>query len=83
MLFRSQVINLHFTGVAAGDFVLAPGADLWTVTPGTHTGAPTLTSSAHDCVSWGTQRGDWRKTSTLSGAGADDAAKVLDAINII
>jgi uncharacterized protein (TIGR03083 family) len=78
-----QIVNLHFTGVAQGDFVLAPGTDLWTVTAGTHAGAPTLTSSAHDFVSWGTQRADWRKTSTLTGNGAEAAAAVLDAINII
>jgi len=79
----SQVVNLHFTGVAQGDFVLTPGAPLWTVMPGAQAGAPTVTSSAHDFVSWGTQRADWRKTSSIAGNGADAAGAVLDAINII
>lgn len=78
-----QSVNLRFTGVAAGDFVLEPGNGLWSVSAGVREGAPTLTSGAHDFVSWGTKRADWRATSTLTGAGADDAALVLDAINII
>lgn len=78
-----QAVNLHFTGVAQGDFVLAPADPLWTVTTGTLADAPTLTSSAHDFVSWGTKRADWRATCTLDGARADSAAVVLDAINII
>jgi len=53
------------------------------VSAGTLADAPTLTSSAHDFVSWGTKRADWRATCTLDGARADSAAVVLDAINII
>lgn len=78
-----QAVNLHFDGVADQDFVLEPGDDLWTVRPGTLAGAPTLRTTAHDFVAWGTKRGDWRATSTLDGAGSDAAAQVLDAINII
>lgn len=78
-----QTVNLHFTGVTEGDFVLAPQDPLWTITPGKAAGAPTLTTSAHDFVSWGTKRADWRTMSTLTGEGADAAAAVLDAINII
>lgn len=75
----------HDIGAALprGDFVLAPADPLWTVTTGTLADAPTLTSSAHDFVSWGTKRADWRATSALSGLGAEAAAVVLDAINII
>lgn len=78
-----QAVNLHFTGVERGNFVLGPGEPLWTVSGGTLVGAPTLTSSAHDFVSWGTKRADWRTTCTLTGDGAGAAATVLDAINII
>ncbi len=78
-----QSVNLHFDGVAEQDFVLEPGVDLWTIRPGTLAGAPTLRTTAHDFVSWGTKRADWRATSSLTGANADAAAPVLDALNII
>jgi uncharacterized protein (TIGR03083 family) len=78
-----QAVNLHFDGVDAADYVLAPGTPWWTVRPGIDPGAPTLVSSAHDFVSWGTKRGDWRSTSTLTGPGAPAAAAVLDVINVI
>lgn len=77
-----QAVNLHLDGVALGDFVLEPG-DPWTVRPGRLDGAPTLRTTAHDFVAWGTKRGDWRASSTLEGPGADAAAAVLDAINVI
>jgi hypothetical protein len=44
--------------------------------------AATVTSSAHDFVSWGTRRSDWRTAATVSGD-ATWAAPILDAINII
>ena len=42
----------------------------------------TITSSAHDFVSWGTKRSDWRATCQVSG---DEAAATpfLDTVNII
>lgn len=78
-----QPVNLYFDGVVSGAFVLEPGDPWWTVRPGDLDGAPLLLTHAHHFVSWGTKRSDWRATSTLSGAGADAAAVVLDAINII
>ena len=78
-----QVVNLRFKGVAQGEFVLEPGSSLWTVTPGSRAGAPTVTTSAHDFVSWGTQRADWRKTSTITGGNEAAVGAILDAINII
>lgn len=75
-------VNFHFDGVPAPDFVLEPG-DPWMVGPGHVAGAPTCRTSVHDFVSWGTKRADWRATTRLVGEGADEAAIVLDAINII
>mgnify|MGYP003353738565 FL=1 len=66
-----------------GEFALEPGDPLWTIRPGHVEGAPTLLTHAHDFVSWGTKRADWRASSTLTGTGADAAAIVLDSINII
>jgi hypothetical protein len=41
-----------------------------------------VTTSAHDFVSWGTKRSDWRESTT--GDTADPyVAAVLDAINVI
>lgn len=78
-----QAVNLRFDGIAEPNYVLEPGTDLWTVRPGVLSGAPTLSTTAHDFVSWGTKRADWRATSTLTGPGSDAAATVLDALNII
>lgn len=78
-----QAVNLHFEGIAEPDFVLEPGDALWTVRPGVLSGAPTLHTTAHDFVSWGTKRADWRATSSLAGSNADAAAAALDALNII
>jgi hypothetical protein len=84
-----QPVNLVFEGPGGGAFVLAPGADGaetgWTVTEGTHEGAPTVTTTVHDFVSWGTKRSDWRTqvTCTVGDAGDESVAGVLDAINVI
>lgn len=71
-----------------------PGGGSWTLTPAGDDGfigcvegadgdvAATVTSSAHDYVSWGTKRADWRDSCTVSGDEAY-AASVLDVINII
>jgi len=71
-----------------------PGGGTWTLTPAGDDGfigcvegdagpvEATVWSSAHDYVSWGTKRADWRDTCTLEG-NETYAASVLDVINII
>ena len=77
-----QAVNLVFDGPAGGSYVLSPGTDGWTVTAGTDPDAPTVHSTVHDFVSWGTKRSDWRDATT--GDVDDEAlAGVLDAIDII
>jgi len=83
-----QPVNLQFDGVPDSEFVLEPGrelGDVWTVRPGRVEGAPTGRTTAHDFVSWGTKRAEWRATCQLVGDGdaTEQAASVLDAINII
>jgi uncharacterized protein (TIGR03083 family) len=77
-----QTLNLVFDGPGGGSFVLAPGADVWTVTEGSDPAAPTVRSTVHDFVSWGTKRSDWRDTTT-GDTDNPAVAAVLDAINII
>jgi len=77
-----QPVNIVFEGPAANSYQLAPGADVWSVNPGEATAAPTIRTTAHDFISWATQRADWRATSTGDVDHAD-AAAVLDAINVI
>ncbi len=76
----AEAINLVFEGPGGGAYVVAPGNDGWTVSEGTAPDAPTIITSVHDFVSWGTKRSDWRDH--VSGD-TDRAAAVLDAINII
>ncbi len=77
-----QSVNLVFDGPGGGCYVLVPGADGWTVTDGSDAAAPTVHTTVHDFVSWGTKRADWPTHVT---GDIDDAAVagVLDAINII
>ena len=75
-------VNLVFEGHGGGSFVLAPGADGWTVGEGSGATAPTVHTTVHDFVSWGTKRSDWRDVVTGDTDNAD-LATVLDAINII
>jgi len=83
-----QPVTIMFDGPAAQGYELAPGTNasngLWTVTAdATGEGdAPVIRTTAHDFISWATQRGDWRHTSTGDVSHAD-AAAVLDAINVI
>lgn len=77
-----QAVNIVFEGPAAASYCLAPGDGLWTVTAGTQADTPTITGSAHDFISWATQRADWRATGN-GDTGNADAAAVLDAINVI
>jgi uncharacterized protein (TIGR03083 family) len=77
-----QPVNVVFDGPAGGGYALVPGADRWTVEPAVVDGAPTVHTTVHDFVSWGTKRSDWR--GVVSGdVDADGVAAVLDAINII
>ena len=78
----AQPLNLVFDGPGGGAYVLAPGDDGWTVTEGADAEAPTVTTTVHDFVSWGTKRSDWRD-SVSGDVDHDGVAAVLDAINII
>jgi uncharacterized protein (TIGR03083 family) len=78
----AQPVNLVFDGPGGGAYVLAPGDDGWVVTEGSDAGAPTVTTTVHDFVSWGTKRSDWRDSVT-GDVDHDGVAAVLDAVNII
>ena len=74
-----------FTGPGASMYLLSPSPEgPATVTEVSDTGdaAAIVTSSAHDFVSWGTQRSSWRDSSTIDGD-AELAAAVLDVVNVI
>lgn len=77
-------LGLELTGAGGGHFTLHPAGDdgLISIVESADDAAATATSSAHDFVSWGTQRSNWRETTTVRG---DEgyAASVLDVINII
>ncbi|WP_420452019.1 hypothetical protein [Ilumatobacter sp.] len=81
-----QPVNLVFDGVAADSWCLTPGdpeaGPRWVVAHGVDDDAPVVRTTAHDFVSWGTKRADWRSTST---GDVDDprVAAVLDAIDVI
>ncbi len=77
-----QTVNLVFEGPGGGRFVLAPDTEQWTVAEGAAPDAPTVVTSVHDFVSWGTKRSDWRE-SVSGDTDSSDVAAVLDAINII
>ena len=81
----TQPLGLRLTGPGGGDWTVSPaGADgLITITDGIGAGtAATVESSAHDFVSWGTKRCDWRSCCTVTGDEAY-AAAVLDVLNIV
>ncbi len=77
-----QAVNLVFEGPGGGRFVLAPGDDGWTVGESSAPDEPTITTSVHDFVSWGTKRSDWRDEVT-GDSDNSEVASVLDAINVI
>lgn len=81
-----QPVNLVFDGPAANSFCLTPGdpavGPRWVVANGADDDAPVVRTTAHDFVSWGTKRADWRGTST-GDVSNQNVAAVLDAINII
>ena len=80
----SQGVNLVFEGAPTQGYALRPGesvADHWSVTTGIDPSLPNAVTTAHDFVSWGTKRADWRD---LGVEMADvDGATTLDAINVI
>jgi uncharacterized protein (TIGR03083 family) len=77
-------LRLTLSGPGGGTWVLHPPGDdgLVTVVEGDGDAAAEVRSSAHDFVSWGTRRSDWRAACALSG---DEryAATVLDAVDVI
>ncbi len=77
-----QAVNLVLEGPGGGTFVLAPGDEGWSVRESTAPDQPTVTSSVHDFVSWGTKRSNWSEQVT-GDTDNPDVAGVLDAINII
>jgi uncharacterized protein (TIGR03083 family) len=77
-----QSVNIVFDGPAANSFCLAPGPDGWTVANHCDDDAPVVKTTAHDFVSWGTKRTDWRDSSTGDVSNVA-VQQVLDAINII
>jgi len=77
-----EAVNLVFDGPAGGSYVLSPGADGWTVAAGGDADAPTVHSTVHDFVSWGTKRSDWRDATT-GDTDHEALAGVLDAVDII
>ncbi len=77
-------LRLTLGGPGGGTWVLHPpaGDGVVEVVEGPGDAAAEVRSSAHDFVSWGTQRSDWREACALRG---DEgyAATVLDVVNVI
>lgn len=72
-------VNLHFTDLDV-QYSLVQGVPLWSVASQADPALPTVTTTAHDFVSWGTKRTDWRD----AGIAADGpVGQTLDAINVI
>ncbi len=82
----AQPVNLVIDGPAANSWCITPGdsaaGPAWVVANGADDDAPVIRTTAHDFVSWGTKRTDWRGTSTGDVSNARVAA-VLDAFNVI
>jgi len=78
-------LRLELTGVGGGAWTIhpaEPGA-LAVIEESTSTPADaTIRSGAHEFVSWGTKRSDWRTACSLAGD-TDAATAVLDALNIV
>jgi len=75
----TQGLNLSFSDIGA-TYTVRAGEPHWTVTEGADTSLPTATTTAHDFISWGTKRADWRSMGvSVDGA----AAQTLDAFNVI
>jgi uncharacterized protein (TIGR03083 family) len=76
---------LELTGAGGGSWLIGPpdSDGLVSVAPGSSgEAAASVHSTAHDFVSWGTKRSDWRSACRIEGD-AEYAATVLDAINVI
>ncbi len=80
----SAPIRLELTGVGGGSWLLTPATEGGMIGVVEHggEGAATVTSSAHDFVSWGTKRSNWRDSCQLDGDLAA-AESFLDTVNII
>jgi uncharacterized protein (TIGR03083 family) len=82
----AQPVNLVFDGPAANSWCLTPGdpaaGPQWIVANGADDDAPVVRTTAHDFVSWGTKRSDWRDSSSGDVSSAA-VGSVLDAINVI
>jgi len=76
---------LNLTGPGGGQWTISPAGDhaLIGVTAGASSDAvATISSSAHDFVSWGTKRSDWRQACELTGD-TSVATSFLDTVDII
>ena len=81
----TQPLEIELTGPGGGTWTVQPAGDdgLITVPPRANLGSSaTVTSTAHDFVSWGTKRSDWRSTCSIDGD-ESYATTVLDTLNII
>lgn len=79
-----RTINLVFEGPGGGEWVIAPGTPLVTITPGHDgAGAATITSTADDFVCWGTTRRPWRSMGVRLDGNEPYAAEILDTFNVI
>jgi uncharacterized protein (TIGR03083 family) len=83
-------LRLVLDGPGGGAWTIQAGSPYVTIddaTPGgPHDVAATITSTAHDFVSWATKRRDWRDAGVRIDADGEDgayAARVLDAFNVI
>ena len=81
----TEPLELELTGPGGGTWTIQPAGEdgLIEVAPRANLGASaTVASTAHNFVSWGTKRSDWRETCVIDG-NENYAATVLDTINII
>ncbi|TVR24994.1 MAG: maleylpyruvate isomerase family mycothiol-dependent enzyme [Ilumatobacter sp.] len=77
-------VDLVFEGPGGGTWHLVPGTPFVSVVEGpAEDAAATVTSNAHDFVSWGTARRPWRELGVQVHGDEPYAALILDAIDII
>jgi uncharacterized protein (TIGR03083 family) len=85
MRLVQRPFRIELTGPGAGTWTIHPSATsdgLVTLVEERGEAVATVKSTAHDFVSWGTKRSDWRTTCTLHGD-TEYATSVLDALNIV
>lgn len=79
-------LALVLEGEGGGSWTIAPpadGAPLVSVSEGSADDVVAIVrSTAHDFISWGTRRSDWRESARIDGDAAY-AAAVLDKVNVI